>query len=150
MRKTATKIAAQTTANPGLAASKPNRSTKPRAPVAKSKRGRKTTQPAIAPHSIAPDNALVVVTGAAGAADLATATIVAEPTETSAKPARATKRDLIVALLGRAEGASIAELMAATGWLPHTTRAALSGLRKRGLLLERSSADGTSRYRIAA
>ena len=27
---------------------------------------------------------------------------------------------------------TLAELIAATGWLPHTTRAALTGLRKRG------------------
>ena len=63
-------------------------------------------------------------------------------------PVRVTRRDQIVAMLIHANGASIAELMAATGWLPHTTRAALSGLRKTGMLLERTSEDADSRYRI--
>jgi hypothetical protein len=73
------------------------------------------------------------------------------PAVESPKPssaARQTKRNQIVALLERPEGASLDELIAATGWLPHTTRAALSGLRKSGVMLERSSVDGTSRYRI--
>jgi len=52
-------------------------------------------------------------------------------------------------LLARGEGTSIAELMAATGWLPHAARAALSGLRKTGTALVRASEDGTNRYRIA-
>ena len=55
----------------------------------------------------------------------------------------------MIALLGRDRGTSVAELMAATGWLPHTTRAALTGLRKRGYALIREAADGGSVYRIA-
>jgi hypothetical protein len=50
---------------------------------------------------------------------------------------RNTKRALIISMLQQPKGASIADLIAATGWLPHTTRAALSGLRKAGLALER-------------
>src|SRR3984957_9178347 len=38
----------------------------------------------------------------------------------------------VIGLLERDHGATIAELIAATGWLAHTTRAALTGLRKRG------------------
>jgi len=63
-------------------------------------------------------------------------------------PTRVTKRDQVVAILKGAEGASLDELIAATGWLPHTTRAALSGLRKAGMALERSTVEGISRYRI--
>jgi hypothetical protein len=37
----------------------------------------------------------------------------------------------------RAKGATLDELVKATDWLPHTTRAALTGLRKRGLTFER-------------
>ncbi len=37
----------------------------------------------------------------------------------------------VIALLEGPGGATLAELVAATGWLPHTTRAALTGLRKR-------------------
>lgn len=66
-----------------------------------------------------------------------------------AAPRPATKQTMILELLGRAEGASIAELMGATGWLPHTTRAALSRLRSAGRPLGRSSReDGTTAYRI--
>jgi len=63
-------------------------------------------------------------------------------------PTRLTKRDQVIAMLKGAEGASLDELIAATGWLPHTTRAALSGLRKAGMALERSTVEGISRYRI--
>ena len=38
----------------------------------------------------------------------------------------------VVGLLQRDRGATLAEIIAATDWLPHTTRAALTGLRKRG------------------
>ena len=71
----------------------------------------------------------------------------------AAEPAKAgSKRALVIGLLQRGEGATIDDLIAATDWLPHTTRAALSGLRKGGLAIERSKAQrGTaSVYRIAA
>ena len=42
------------------------------------------------------------------------------------------------------DGATLAELVAATGWLPHTTRAALTGLRKRGYAVGIDRADKTS------
>ena len=55
----------------------------------------------------------------------------------------------MIALLGRKQGAGIEELTSTTGWLPHTTRAALTGLRKRGYAIERSrSEQGGSVYRI--
>src|SRR5215208_6868256 len=46
--------------------------------------------------------------------------------------ARETKRALVLGLLQRKQGASLAELIAATSWLPHTTRAALTRLRQGG------------------
>ncbi len=61
------------------------------------------------------------------------------------------KRDLVVGLLGRGEGASLDELIATTGWLPHTTRAALSRLRSTGQALVKSKReDGRTAYRIVA
>ena len=45
--------------------------------------------------------------------------------------------------------ATLAELIAVTGWLPHTTRAALTGLRHKGFVLDKSKReDGTTVYRI--
>jgi len=62
-----------------------------------------------------------------------------------------TKQALLVGMLSKEQGASLGEMTAATGWLPHTTRAALTGLRKRGLAIERGPvAEGVgSIYRIA-
>lgn len=51
-------------------------------------------------------------------------------------------------LLRRKDGATLAELVAATGWQPHTTRAALTGLRKKGHAIERGTRDGATSYSI--
>lgn len=59
-----------------------------------------------------------------------------------------TKRARMIALLEVKEGASLDDMVAATGWLPHTTRAALTGLRKSGKIIESEKADGVRRYRI--
>ena len=64
-----------------------------------------------------------------------------------AKPA--SKISLVADLLRRKDGATLAELVAATGWLPHTTRAALTGLRKKGHGIERGTRDGVTSYTIA-
>jgi len=59
------------------------------------------------------------------------------------------KQALVLDLLSRAEGATIDELTGATGWLPHTTRAALTGLRKSGHAISRSKREsGETVYRI--
>lgn len=58
------------------------------------------------------------------------------------------KKALVLALLRSHEGAALDDLTAATGWLDHTTRAALSGLRHSGVTIERTKAsDGRSVYR---
>lgn len=61
-----------------------------------------------------------------------------------------TKRVRMIALLERNGGASLDDMVAATGWQPHTTRAALTGLRKSGKIIESEKVDGVRRYRIAA
>ncbi|OWK27995.1 DUF3489 domain-containing protein [Sphingomonas mucosissima] len=61
---------------------------------------------------------------------------------------RQTKAALVLALLGRGEGATLTELVEATGWLPHTTRAALTGLRRNGRALDKGKRDGVTCYRI--
>ena len=62
-----------------------------------------------------------------------------------------TKQARVIALLGRDTGATLDELIAATGWLPHTTRAALTGLRHKGFVLDKSKGDdGTTVYRISS
>ncbi len=65
-------------------------------------------------------------------------------------PRSGTKIDHVVKMLSRPEGATLEAIIKATGWLPHTTYAALTGLRKRGYALERSRDDnvGPSVYRL--
>jgi hypothetical protein len=69
----------------------------------------------------------------------------------SNQPRSGTKQALIVSILSGRSGASLNELMEATGWLPHTTRAALTGLRQRGYVLERmKQSDQPTSWRIAS
>jgi DNA-binding IclR family transcriptional regulator len=67
-----------------------------------------------------------------------------------AAPRDGSKLAQVIELLQRADGATMIDLSQATGWLPHTTRAALTGLRKRGyaVIRERIGA-GDSVYRIS-
>jgi transposase-like protein len=70
-------------------------------------------------------------------------------TRTKTKTPRKTKAALVREMLERPRGASIEEVCKATGWQSHTVRAALSGLRKAGLNIDRAKSDaGTSVYRI--
>lgn len=62
----------------------------------------------------------------------------------------ATKITKVLALMGREQGATIEELTAVTDWQPHSTRAALTGLRKKGHAIDRTKRDGVTCYRIAA
>lgn len=62
-----------------------------------------------------------------------------------------TKRAQVINLLRQQGGASIDDIVALTDWLPHTTRAALTGLRKAGMTIETTRQAGSAtRYRIAA
>ena len=83
-------------------------------------------------------------------AGAATATAAQSPTAQRAPaPATGSKTAAVITLLERESGATLAELIAATGWLPHTTRAALTGLRKKGHVIERSKRGEETCYRIA-
>ncbi|MCF1709469.1 DUF3489 domain-containing protein [Tabrizicola sp. J26] len=61
---------------------------------------------------------------------------------------RQTKADLVRAMLEAPGGARLSRLLVATGWQAHTMRAAISGLRKRGLTLRRDTIDGEAVYRV--
>jgi hypothetical protein len=67
-------------------------------------------------------------------------------TQSTGPERRPRKREIVLALLTRPEGASTAELMAATGWQAHTVRAALSTLRKDGEVITRTGRGETMRY----
>jgi hypothetical protein len=67
-----------------------------------------------------------------------------------AVPRDGSKLAMVVERLQHANGATVVDLAQATGWLPHTTRAALTALRKRGyaVIRELIGARG-SVYRIS-
>jgi Protein of unknown function (DUF3489) len=71
---------------------------------------------------------------------------------TATAPRQGTKISHVIELLQRAQAAKLEELIAATGWLPHTARAALTGLRHRGyeVRLERGENGRASVYRALA
>jgi septum formation inhibitor MinC len=72
-----------------------------------------------------------------------------DPKSTAGQIRSGSKQATIVNLMKRAKGATLDEMIEATDWLPHTTRAALTGLRKRGFALERINDDTKgSVYRI--
>ena len=65
---------------------------------------------------------------------------------------RETKRARLIGMLKAPKGADVAQISRRLGWLPHTTRAALTGLRKAGFTIERVTSDGggASVYRITS
>jgi len=67
------------------------------------------------------------------------------------QPDRTNKKAELVALLKRAKGATLAEIMKATDWQPHTVRGFVSILGKTGGKKIESSknTDGERSYRIA-
>jgi hypothetical protein len=71
-------------------------------------------------------------------------------TQAKAQPKRETKIDKVIGLLTREHGATLGEMVKATGWLPHTTRAALTGLKKNGHTIARDKRDDVTCYRITA
>jgi hypothetical protein len=70
--------------------------------------------------------------------------------DSSSRQIRAgSKQATIVKLMSRPKGAILDEMIEVTDWLPHTTRAALTGLRKRGFAPERINDEAKgSVYRI--
>jgi hypothetical protein len=61
-----------------------------------------------------------------------------------------TKREQLAALLMRDQGATIDQMREATEWLPHTVRAALTGLKKLGYAIDSDKVDGLRTYRAVA
>jgi hypothetical protein len=70
----------------------------------------------------------------------------------NAKP-RQTKAELLRKMLSRKSGTGLDALCTATGWQPHSVRAAMSGLRKAGYIIDRMPAKkegAPPTYRITA
>lgn len=75
-----------------------------------------------------------------------------DPAEASApkprNPREGTKQATLIAMLRAPEGATIAEIMDATGWQSHTVRGAMSGALKKKLGLEVTSEKVEDRGRV--
>ncbi len=65
---------------------------------------------------------------------------------TQKKPA--TKAAMVTKILSREKGATLIEISKATGWQPHSCRAFLTGLRKKGGILKEQRGDGSLAYRV--
>jgi hypothetical protein len=75
----------------------------------------------------------------------------AAPTVRTRQLRTGTKQEMLIAMLRRPDGATVPEVVAATGWLPHTVRGVVAGaLKKRlGLVISSEKVDGRGRvYRI--
>lgn len=76
--------------------------------------------------------------------------VIPEPRSATSAVKAESKVARVIALLQRQQGASLGELVAETGWQPHTTRASLTGLRKKGHAISSDKVDGVRRYRAGA
>lgn len=83
------------------------------------------------------------------ASDTGASTLVAQasPAPTVKRP---TKQDLVLTLMRGEGGVPLSVITHATGWLPHTARAMLTGLRKKGHVVVRTKVDSETRYAVAA
>lgn len=69
-------------------------------------------------------------------------------TKNTPKPTKISKVSKVIALLARKEGATLYDIVSATGWQLHSARAALTGLKKKGHTLEKSKRGDVTCYRI--
>ncbi len=72
-----------------------------------------------------------------------------QPQPAAPKAAPTGKLGQVVGALTTDAGATLAELVSLTGWLPHTARAAITGLRKRGYTVSLDERDGRKAYRAS-
>ena len=61
---------------------------------------------------------------------------------------RVTKTTMLLTLLQTGTGASLEDMTDATGWQPHTVRAAITGLRKKGHIVERHVEGNTTIWSV--
>ena len=88
---------------------------------------------------------------ALGIGDAEGAAPAVQPDLTPATRRKGTKQTQLIAMLTAADGASINEIIAVTGWLAHTARGVISGVlrKKLGLTILTGKVDGRGRvYRI--
>lgn len=73
----------------------------------------------------------------------------ATPPAEAVLPKAPSKISQVIDLLHRKHGALLTDIVTATGWQPHTARAALTGLKKKGHAVESRRADKKTTYFLA-
>lgn len=126
---------------------------------------KQTPTVAEAPPTVATKRRKVLKPGSAGTRTLGKESPATGREHTSMKNAAATKPDAVqsqsrpstkkgqlIAMLSTKSGTDVASISAALGWQPHTTRAALTMLRKAGYTIEaaKPAGGGAGLYRIVA
>ena len=84
----------------------------------------------------------------AKAAKITNPEMLADEEAKPSKAPRVTKQQIMIDMLSRPEGATIEELIEATGWLSHTCRGAMSGALKKKLGLTITSEKEDQRGRV--
>ena len=72
----------------------------------------------------------------------------AKPAAGHEKSAPPTKNQQVIDLLSREGGTTLEEMSTLAGWLPHSTRSFMTGLKKKGHVIESDKVNGVRRYRI--
>lgn len=71
-----------------------------------------------------------------------------KPTTESAKSEPTTNNQQVIDLLSREGGATLEGMSTLAGWQPHSTRSFMTGLKKKGHVIESDKIGGVRRYRI--
>ena len=100
-----------------------------------------TKSPAVMTISKAEQKRLMQPNSGAGAAKL--------NKRAQSQPQPLLKSATVITAMSEATGATLEEICSITSWQPHSARAFLSGLRKKGHNILKTSRDGTTCYHIA-
>ena len=79
-----------------------------------------------------------------------TATTKAKASDASTLKAIPTKHQQVIDLLTSEGGATLEAMSTKSGWLPHSTRAFMTGLKKKGYVLDSEKVAGVRHYRITS
>lgn len=71
-----------------------------------------------------------------------------KPAAAPEKPEPITKNQQVIDLLSREGGVTLDEMSTLAGWQPHSTRSFMTGLKKKGHIVESDKVDGIRHYRI--
>ncbi|WP_373476588.1 DUF3489 domain-containing protein [Sphingorhabdus sp.] len=77
-----------------------------------------------------------------------TTTPAAKSAAATEKSAPKTKNQQVIDLLSRKGGATLEEMSTLASWQPHSTRSFMTGLKKKGHVIDSDKVDGMRRYRI--